>query len=269
METGLAGKSVIVTGGGSNVGRGIVLAFAKEGSKIAIADIDEPQGQKVCSKAIELGARAALTIKTDVTSQAEVGRMVRRVLEKFARIDVLVNNVGWHGDGSFIEQVADLDEKQINLNLRSTIYCTRAVLPHMIEQGSGRVVNIGSESGRAGDPERTVYSACKGAVISLTKALARDVGCYGITVNCVSPHAIIPDDPEEGIGQVSQFYSSDGNISQRLASSEIQSKITRGHALKRVGRPADVGAAVVFLASEVAGYITGQTLSVNGGDSMI
>lgn len=162
METGLKGKAIIVTGGGSNIGKGIVLAFAQEGSKIAIADIDEVQSHKVADKAKQLGAEFALVIKTDVTRNDQVEHMVMIVLEKFGKIDVLVNNVGWPSESTLIDKTEEILEKEISLNLRSTINCTKAVLPHMIKAGSGTVVNIGSEAGRSGDPQRVVYSACKG-----------------------------------------------------------------------------------------------------------
>ena len=272
METGLKGKTVIVTGGGSNIGKGIVLAFAREGSKMAIVDIDEAQSHKVADKAKQLGAESALVIKTDVTRNDQVENMVRTVLDKFGKIDVLVNNVGWPADGSFMSETEAVLEKEMALNLRSTINCIQAVLPHMIKVNSGTVVNIGSEAGRSGDPQRVVYSACKGGVIALTKAIARDVGRYSITVNCVSPHCIIPEDPENDAGEGSMFHLTKGQhgktVLPLLKSPEARQAATSGHALSRLGKPSDIGAAVVFLSSEAASYITGQTLCVNGGDSM-
>ena len=278
METGLAGKVVIVTGGASNIGRGIVLAFAREGAKIAIADIDEEQGKKTAARALELGAAEVSVVKADVTREAEADAMVGRVLKEFGRIDVLVSNLGRPSIGSFLEQPSNVVEQQIDLNLRSTIRCAKAVLPHMVERGSGRVVNIGSEAGRSGDPHRVVYSACKGGVIALTKALAREVGSHGITVNCVCPHKILPENPLEELGEGSMFHLEKGQYgramkplfnlpkSQRL---EAEKNMAEGNVLERMGRPSDIGPAVVFLASEAASYITGQTLSVNGGDAMI
>jgi 2-hydroxycyclohexanecarboxyl-CoA dehydrogenase len=266
METGLKGKSVIVTGGGSNIGKGIVLAFAREGSKIAVADIDEIQAQKAADKAKEMGAEAAIVVKTDVTSVNSVVAMTNAVLNAFGKIDVLVNNVGMPASATFLEESKEMLDKEININLYSTINCTKAVLPHMIQMKNGKIVNIGSEAGRAGDPVRPVYSACKGAVMSLTKAIARDVGRYGIMVNCVCPHVIVPEDPDD-VGKESLFHGR--NVSQLHIPSEAQKAATAGHALRRVGRPSDIAAAVVFLSSEMASYITGQSLSVNGGDSMI
>ena len=268
METGLKGKSVIVTGGGSNIGKGIVLAFAKEGAKVAIADIDETQSQKVAAKAKEVGAEAALTIKTDVTRSEDVQRMVGAVLNAFGRIDVLVNNAGIWNTAVFTEETDAEVDKQINVNLKGPINCAKAVLPIMIESQRGRIINIGSEAGRAGDPDKAVYSATKGAIISLTRAVARHVGKYEITVNCVCPHAIGPDNLEEDIGEGSAAYATRGRTVDAATREEIRKKVTQGHALSRTGKPGDIAAAVVFFASDGAGYITGQTLNVNGGDTM-
>ncbi len=265
METGLKNKVVIVTGGASNIGKAIVLAFAKEGSRIAIADLDDTQSKNVAEKARELGAEDTLVVKTDVTRMDEVENMTRTVLKKFGKIDVLVNNVGWPAPARFLDESREMMDKEININIYSTINCTKAVLPHMIEMKNGRIVNIGSEAARAGDPERPVYSACKGAVISLTRALARDVGSYGIAVNCVCPHVIIPEN-EDDVGQTSMHHGIP--IFQLHTNPKARQAIVAAHALKRVGRPAELAAAVVFLSSEAASYITGQTLSVNGGDTM-
>jgi len=271
METGLAGKTVIVTGGGSNIGRGIVLAFAEEGSNIVIADKDEAQARRTAAKARELGAQSTLVIGVDVTREGEVEAMVGAVLEKFSKIDVVVNNVGQPSDIPFTEETKETLDKSMDVNLRSTINCAKAILPHMIKQGSGKVVNIGSEAGRKGDPERAVYSACKGAVIALTKAIARDVGSYGVTVNCVCPHRITPQDLEQQTGEGSVFHPEKGQykmMAPLVGTPELEKMLTEPLSVKRLGRPEDIGYAVVFLASDRAGYITGQTFSVNGGAYM-
>ncbi len=272
METGLKGKVVIVTGGSSAIGRGIVLAFAREGSKVVIADWDEPQGQKTASKAKELGAEDALVIKTDVTHFDEVDNMVKTVVKKFGTIDVLVNDVGRPYDRLLSEETKELLDEEIATNLISTVNCTKAVLPHMIQAGKGSIINTGSEAGRMGDPERMVYSACKGGVIAFTKSLARNVGGQGIRVNCICPNTIMPTSMEE-IGEGSIFHPEKGKF--RDASSnmakyqEIIKKALANHAIKRLGTPADIAPAVVFLASEGASYITGQSLSINGGNTML
>jgi 2-hydroxycyclohexanecarboxyl-CoA dehydrogenase len=271
METGLKGKVVIVAGGSSAIGRGIVLAFAKEGSKIVIADWDEPQGQKTAGKAKELGAESTLVIKTDVTHVDEVDNMVKTVLKEFGTIDVLVNNVGRPYDKLLSEETKELLDEEIATNLISTVNCMKAVLPHMIQAGKGNIVNLGSEAGRMGDPSRVIYSACKGGVIALTKAVARDVGRQGVRVNCICPNTIMPTSMDE-IGEGSVYHPIKGMYgnASRTNPKYVKARETAlaNHAIARMGIPSDIAPAVVFLASEGASYITGQSLSVNGGNTM-
>lgn len=273
MDTGLHNKAVIVTGGASNVGRGIVLAFAREGARIAILDVDERQGGFTADDARALDASETLVIKCDVTRPDEVAQAIEATAGRFGTVDVLVNNVGWPDETPLLSQTAGMVDREIALNVRGMINCIQAVLPIMIGKGTGSIVNIGSEAGLKGDPDHIVYSACKGAVAAMTRALARNVGKYGIRVNCVAPHVVMPTDPETEAGEGSMFHLEKGqygqNIASILASSEIRQAIISDHALSRLGKASDIGAAVVFLASDLtAGYITGQTLSVNGGDFM-
>jgi 2-hydroxycyclohexanecarboxyl-CoA dehydrogenase len=173
MDLGLKGKSVIVTGGGSNIGRAIVLGFAKEGAKITIADIDEKQAQKVADKAKEMGAGDAAVVKTDVTDLAAVEAMVKKVKDKHGSVDILVNNVGWDIQQLFVDTGPDFWDKVVAINYRTVLNCTKAVLAPMMEQGNGVIVSIGSDAGRIGEFKEAVYGGTKGAVISFTKAVAR------------------------------------------------------------------------------------------------
>ncbi|MEW6141850.1 MAG: SDR family NAD(P)-dependent oxidoreductase [Chloroflexota bacterium] len=272
METGLAGKSVIVTGGASNIGRGIALAFAKEGASVTIADIDEAQGEKTAALATQSGGKGSF-VKCDVTHPKEAKAMTDACISHFGQIDVLVNNVGRPVDGPLTTQSRESISRQIDLNLIGMVNCIQAVLPHMISRKYGRIVNIGSEAGRIGDPKRPIYSACKGAVISLTKSVAWEVGEHGITVNVVCPHTVFPANIEEEAGKGSMFNPETGIYGRRILkfvqSPEAQQSYLTGHVIKRFGTPEDIAYAVVFLASSGASYITGQTLSVNGGHSML
>jgi len=264
MDLELAGKTVIVTGGASNIGRAIALAFAREGSNVVIADIDEGQANKVASEANTLGAGGrTIVIRTDVTDYQEVEAMVGRASAEFGRIHVLVNNVGWVLDRLFLEQPHEDWEKTLNLNLWSVIYCMRAVLPQMMENGYGRVVSISSEAGRVGEYREAVYGACKAGVIGLTKSLAREVGRYGITLNAVCPAVTVPRSEDE-IGEHSLWKAG-----LQLFTPEVQEKAKRLYPLRRLGAPEDTANAVLFLASDVASFITGQSLSVGGGFTMI
>lgn len=266
MELGLKGKSVIVTGGASNIGRAIVLAFAQEGSRITIADIDEPQAHKVAREVAAKGTGAtALVVKADVTDYAQVEAMVQRVLREYGAVDVLVNNVGWTIDRLFLEKPREEWEKEVKLNLWSVINCTRAVLPHMVERQRGVIISISSDAGRMGEYREAVYSACKAGVIALMKALAREVGRYNIRLNTVCPAITVPRFDEE-VGEGSMWKQM-----RAVFTEEVLERVRRNpnYVLRRLGTAEEVANAVVFLASDAASFITGQTLSVNGGYTMM
>lgn len=263
MDLNLAGKTVIVTGGGSNIGRGIVLAFAKEKSNVVIADIDEAQGQRVAREANALGGKA-IAVKTDVSDVDSVTIMVKKTLGEFGEIDILVNNVGWTIDRLFIDKPRAEWEKEVNINFWGVINCTRAVLDHMIERKYGKIISIGSDAGRMGEYREAIYAGCKGGIIALSKSLARELGRYGINVNVVCPGATIPENPED-TGELSMWK---GEMAQ-IFTPEVQEKAARAYPLRRLGKPEDVANAIVFLASDAASFITGQTISVSGGYTMM
>jgi len=263
VDLNLAGKTVIVTGGGSNIGRAIALAFAKEKANIVIADIDQIQGEKVAALA---GASLikALAVKTDVTNYDSVTAMVKRTIDEFGKLDVLVNNVGWTNDRLFIEKPREEWEKEVNINFWGVLNCTRAVLDHMIERKYGKIISIGSDAGRMGEYREAVYAACKGGIIAMSKSLAREVGRYGINVNVVCPGVTVPENPEYA-GEQSMWKGPMGQV----FTPEAQEKAAKAYPLRRLGKPEDVAGVVVFLASDAASFITGQTVSVSGGYTMM
>ena len=265
MNLDLAGKSVIVTGGGSNIGRAISLAFAGEGSRVAIADIDEAQARKVADEAERLGAKAAVAIRTDVTKWESVQAMVADAEARFGGVDVLVNNVGWTLDGLFVDKTREAWEKEVQLNLWGMINCTRAVLDGMIAKKAGAIVSMGSDAGRMGEFREGVYAACKAGVIALSKSLAREVGRHGIRLNVVCPGMTMPDS-EEDVGGLSMWAA---EVNKQWQTPEMKARIAKVYPLRRVARPDDITGAVLFLASAAAGFITGQTLSVSGGYTMM
>ena len=265
MDLSLAGKTVIITGGGSNIGRGIVLGFAGEGSRIVNAEIDVEQGQRVVDEANSMGGEAIL-IKTDVTDWDSVQAMVRQTLERFGQIDILVNNAG--GTPSvrpFVEKPREEWDKEIRLNYWGVINCIRSVLDHMIERRSGKIVSVASGSGQIGSGaiNLAVYGGVKGGVIALSRALAWELARYWINVNVVSPGWIVPDSSDHvGQGSFWKQWGYDFFTPDKLKMA------MKGWPIPRLGRPEDMADSVLFLASDRASFLTGQTISVGGGVAM-
>ncbi len=264
MDLGLAKKTVIVTGGGSNIGRGIVHGFAKEGANVVIADIDEKQAAKVADEANSFNAGGkSSAIKADATDFESVSAAVEKALAEYGRVDVLVNNIGYDEMYLFLETKPELWDKIIARNYKSTLNFSRAVVPHMVQQKSGRVINIGSDAGRMGEFKEAVYAGAKGAVIAFSKSLAREVARYGITVNVICPGLVAPK--PEATSEASMWK---GQIST-VFTPEVAVKAVSLYPLRRLGTAEDVADAVAFFASERASFITGQTLSVSGGYTMM
>jgi 2-hydroxycyclohexanecarboxyl-CoA dehydrogenase len=185
-------------------------------------------------------------------------------MDEFGRLDVLVNNVGWTLDKLFIEKPREEWEREVNINFWGVLNCTRAVLDHMIERKYGKIISIGSDAGRMGEYREAVYAACKGGIIAMSKSLARELGRYGINVNVVCPGVTVPQSPEFA-GEMSMWK---GPMAQ-VFTPEAQEKAAKAYPLRRLGKPEDVAGAVVFLASDAASFITGQTISVSGGYTMM
>jgi len=249
----LKDKVAIVTGAGGGIGRGIALKFGSLGARVAVADI-KAEGARETVALMENGRAKGLALFTDITSQAQVQEMVKSTLATFGRIDILVNNAGWDKIEPFVKNTPEFWDKVIAINLKGPIYCTRAVLDSMIERKYGKIVSISSDAGRVGSTGEAVYSACKGGIIAFTKTIAREMARYSINVNCVCPGA------------------TDTPLLAEITSGETGAKIieamTRAVPFRRLGKPEDIAGAVAFLASDEAGFITGQTLSVSGGLTM-
>jgi 2-hydroxycyclohexanecarboxyl-CoA dehydrogenase len=211
-----------------------------------------------------LGARALL-VPTDVTSWPSVQAMVRTAEERFGGVRVLVNNVGWTRDALFVEKTREEWDKEIQLNLWGMINCTRAVLDGMIARRAGAIVSLGSDAGRIGEFREGVYGACKAGVIALSKSIAREVGKHGIRLNVVCPGMTMPAGDEE-VGGLSMWAQTENRA---WMTDEMRARIAKVYPLRRVARPEDITGAVLFLASDAAGFITGQTISVSGGYTMM
>jgi 2-hydroxycyclohexanecarboxyl-CoA dehydrogenase len=269
VETGLAGRTVVVTGANANIGRGVALAFAAEDVNVAVIGRDEVQGAKVCSQLLERGARDVLWQGCDVTDRTQVDAMAEAVRDRFGAVDVLVNGVGGNvGMDAFAESDPGDWQRDIELTFVSTLNCTHAVLPGMIERRRGRIVNIGSTSGIVGDPLLAVYSAMKGAVHAFTKVLAKEVGQQGITVNAIAPYSTYPDGPD-AISTGSRWHS-DGLFANLMAdrAEELMSIARRTVMERQFAYPSEIGSAAVYLASDAAAFVTGQVLAVDGGTQL-
>jgi 2-hydroxycyclohexanecarboxyl-CoA dehydrogenase len=262
MDLGLKGKTAIVTGAASNIGRVIALTLAQEGANVAIADIDE-EGAQMVAKECEAKGVKALPIKTDVTSQDSVNAMVKQVADTFKTIDVLVNDAAIFITKPFMETEKAQWDKQINVNYYGTIYCCYAVLPYMKEQDGGRIISIGSDAGRIGENRQAVYSGTKGAIISFTKALALEVGRYGVSCNVVCPGATRPEAGAGKRGAWIRMPDAPRDPEREKAMLKLYPMGKPG----RLGQPEDVANAVTYLASDQAYFVTGQVLSASGGYS--
>lgn len=243
----LAGKSALVTGGGRGIGRAIALRLAGDGADVAVLDIIGENAENVAGE-IEAIGRRALAIVADLTCSAQVNAAIAKVEQEFGGIDILVNNAGVTQNVSVVDMTDEDWERIVNVNLRGTFYCCRAVLPGMMRRAYGRIVSISSVSAKQGSGVwgAAHYAAAKAGVIGFTKALAREVAQYNITVNAIAPGVIqIPIADER----------------RRKAKEEAAARCP----MRRQGRPEEVAAAVAFLASDDATYITGEIMDVNGG----
>jgi 3-oxoacyl-[acyl-carrier protein] reductase len=253
MQLDLSGRRVLVTGSGQGIGRGIVLGFADAGAEVVVNDISPDRADAVVREVEKLGGTAVSAV-FDVTDHASVMSAV----DALDGVDVLVNNagnggvVGFAGRGAFAESDPAEWEPYLRVNLYGVMHCARAVLPGMIERGWGRVITIVSDAGRTGDAQMAAYSAAKAGAAGLTRALARETGRHGITVNNIAL----------GTMRTPQTEAIWADPDDLLAKAMLRSYIVR-----RPGVPDDVAPLTVFLASEHAAWITGQTYPLNGGFS--
>lgn len=250
----LKGKTAVVAGGGRGIGRSIALALAHEGAQVAVADLLVENAEAVKNEIKAMGVNA-LACQVDLTKRFEVERMVETVLGRFGQIDILVNSAGWDRLEPFIESNEDTWEKILAINFKSVLFTTKAVLPHMISRGSGKIVNISSDAGRVGSSWEAVYSGAKGAVIAFSKTLAREVARYKINVNVVCPG--LTDTP-----------LLEAVRSQSPQTAKLVDAVIKATPFRRVARPEEIAEAVAFFASPSADFVTGQTLSVSGGLTM-
>jgi 2-hydroxycyclohexanecarboxyl-CoA dehydrogenase len=249
----LKDRAAFVTGGASGIGRGIAHALAREGAGVTVADLNAAGARTVVAE-IEKAGGVAFPQPLDITDVAAVDAAVDTAAARAGGLHVLVNCAGWDKPMPFVETTPEFWDRILAINLKGPMACTRAALRHMIKQESGKIISIASDAGRVGSSGEAVYSAAKGGVIALTKTIAREVARHRINVNCICP----------GPSDTPLFQSEFVATSPKLAES-LKRVIPWG----RLGLPDDVAPAVVFLASDDAGFITGQTLSISGGLTMV
>jgi len=251
----MSNRTALVTGGAQGIGRGIAAALAAQGFRVAIADLNIETATQTAKDLSEAGG-TVIAVEVNVTDTASVAAGVRAVTRDLGPVEIVVNNAGWDDFMPFTATTEDFWDKILDLNFKGALRVTQAVLPGMTERGFGRVINIGSDAGRVGSSLESVYSGAKGGIIAFTKTLAREVATKGITANVVCPG---PTDTPA----LRKFANGAGQDAEKVISGMV-----RAVPMKRLGTPEDIGPAVAFFASDAAGFITGQTLSVSGGLTM-
>ena len=249
---GLQGKRVIITGGGSGIGREVSKRFAEEGSEVGVFDMNGDGAAETVAM-IEAAGGKASTHVVDIADRAAVDSAVA-TFQEGGPVDVLVNNAGWDVIKPFLDTDMELWKKVIDINLYGPLNMHHAVLPGMVENGGGRVVNISSDAGRVGSSGEAVYSACKGGIIAFTKTMARELARKGVQLNAVAP----------GPTDTPLF----AEIAGGEAGAKIAEGLKRAIPMKRLAQPTDYPGIICFLSSDDAGFITGQVISVSGGLSM-
>jgi len=246
----LENKVAIITGSARGMGRVFALRFAREGAKLTICDILDCEP---VAKEIEAIGGEVLALKTDVTSEKNTAEMAKKTVDRFGRIDILVNNAGVVGGEGFMKPAEQLTaedwDRILAVNVKGLFLCCKAVIPYMKKQGKGKIVNIASTVAFTGLPLFLHYSTSKGGVVTMTRGLATVLGDFNINVNAVAPGLVMTE-------------AMQATFSEEEAKQTVETK----QLLKRSLKPEDIAAAVVFLASDEADMITGQTLAINGGE---
>jgi 3-oxoacyl-[acyl-carrier protein] reductase len=246
----LAGKVALVTGGSRGLGRGIAEGFAAEGAKLVVNYLKDEKAANAVVDTIRKGGGDAIAVRADIGEVVDVTAMVDTAVKKFGTIDILVNNAGMLNSFKLADMSVETWDSMIRVHLRGMFLCTRFVIPHMLKQRSGKIINMSGTFGVSGGAEFTHMSAAKAGMIGFTRALAREVGHDGINVNCIAP-AIIRTD----------LYN--------FMPDDVRDAIVGAYPLGRVGEVEDVVATALFLATDDGSYFTGQTLCPAGGDVMV
>jgi 2-hydroxycyclohexanecarboxyl-CoA dehydrogenase len=251
---GLQGKVALVTGAAGGIGGAICRRFVDEGIRLIAADLNEA-ALKDFAKELQAKGGDVLPLAFDIARLDDVQAAVVRAVEKFGKIDILVNNAGWDIAKPFLQSDPELWDKIIAINLRGPLNLHKAVLPHIIAAGGGKVINVASDAGRVGSSGESVYSACKGGLIAFSKTLAREHARDNIRINVVCPG---PTDTA-----LLRSFVGDGEYGKK-----IYDGLKKAIPLKRLGQPDDIAGMIAFLASDDADFMTGQVISISGGLTM-
>lgn len=241
----LEGKTAVVTGGASGIGRATVMEIARCGATVICADLDAVKGAEVQREAAATNFSVEF-VPVDLADPQSVRRCAADILARHPRVDILVNAAGWNDIQPFIENAPDYMDRVIAINLGGTLHLTQALLPPMIAAGGGKIVNVSSDAGRVGSTGETTYAAAKGGVIAFTKSLAREMARHSINVNCVCPG---PTDTPM----------------LQTRPEKLREAFVRAIPFRRFAKPEEIADAILFFAGPRSNYITGQVLSVSGG----
>ena len=250
----LSGRTAIVTGGAHGIGEAYCLALAKEGAKVAVADLDLPAAEQVARTIEDIGG-GAIALRTDVSDEESTLEMARRTAEELGSVDILINNASIFetvpmSRVGFMEVSVEEWDRLMAVNLKGPWLCARAVFPYMQKQGKGKIINISSGTIFGGNATRPHYVASKAGVVGLTRNLARELGEFGINVNCIAPGSTLTGDLPEG-----------ADLDTRQRAVDVRS-------IKRIQVPADLVGTAIFLSSDASDFMTGQLLTVDGGTFM-
>lgn len=245
-------KVAIITGGARGIGFAIAHRFVREGARVAIFDIDLAKAQKAVNEVKnEIEGAEIIALQTDVSDAESVSRSVEAVAQRFGRINILVNNAAIHLGKPFHEEPLEYWERQFKINVLGTVIPSQRVVPHMIKTGGGSIINISSKAAITGEPGHAAYSALKGAILSLTLAMAVDLAPYNIRVNAICP----------GPTETDLLYSA--------TTEEERRRMAARAPLKRLAKPEDIAAVALYLASDDSAYVTGQKFVVDGGMTIV
>ena len=247
----LVGKVAIITGAGAGIGRAAALLFAKEGAEVVVADCDSERGAETVSMIREDGGKAT-SVQVDVAKAADAERMARTTVEAYGKLDILVNNAGIYTQGSVVEMTEGDWDRILDVNLKGVFLCSKYCIPEMIKGGGGSIVNIGSEAGIVGIKNQVAYNVSKSGVIALTKSTAIDFAAHNIRVNCVCPGTT-----ETPLVKAALEKAPDPAAARR--------DVEESRPANRLGRPEEIAAGILYLASDESPYATGSILSVDGG----